>query len=118
MLYPKSAEQATFEWMLPLPFYSLGQSKYICTRIFLTQLELKQNAVENTLIERENLWIKPYIRLIKIESHLSGTHFDNKFPTFGMASCIMVAASIFARIRFAKFLVEIISLVLIRYKTV
>ena len=23
MLYPKSAEQATFEWMPPLPFYSL-----------------------------------------------------------------------------------------------
>ena len=114
MLYPKSAAQATIEWMPPLPFYSLGQSKYICSRIFLTQLELKQNVVENTLIERENLWIKPYISLIKIESHFSGTHFDNKFPTFGVASSIMVAAPIFAWIGFAKFLIEIISLVLIR----
>ena len=78
MLYPKSAEQAIFEWMPPLPFYSLGQSKYICTRIFWTQLELKQNVVGNTLIERENLWIKPYIRLIKIEYHFSGTHFEKK----------------------------------------
>ena len=66
------------------------------------------------MIERENLWIKPYIRLIKIDSHFSGTHFDNKFHTFGVASCIMVAAPIFAWIGFAKFLVEIISLVLIR----
>ena len=80
--------------MPPLPFYSLGQSKYICTRIFKPQLELKQNVVKTTLIEREKLWIKPYIRLIKIESHFSGTHFDNKFATFGVASCIMVAAPI------------------------
>ena len=47
MPYPKSAEQATFEWMPPLRFYNLDQSKYICARIFQTQLELKQNVVEN-----------------------------------------------------------------------
>ena len=29
MLYPKSAEQATFEWMQPLPFYSLGYDPYV-----------------------------------------------------------------------------------------
>ena len=41
------------------------------------------------------------------EFHFSGTQFDNKFPTCGVASCIMVAAPIFAWIGFAKFLVEI-----------
>ena len=83
MPYPISAEQARFERMPQLPFYSLCQSKYMCTRIFYMQLELKQNVVENKLIERENLWIKPHIRLIKIKSHFSGTHFDDKFPTLG-----------------------------------
>ena len=90
MPYPKSAEQATFEWMPPLPFYSLGQSKNMCTRILLTQLQLKQDVVENKLIKRENLWIKPYICLIKLKSHFGSTQFDDKFPTFGVASCIMV----------------------------
>ena len=108
MPYPKSAEQAIFEWMPPLPFYSLGQSKYMCTRILYTQLELKQNFFDNKFIERENLWIKPKIRSIKIKSHFSGTHFDDKFPTFGVASYIMVPAPIFAWLGFAKFLVEII----------
>ena len=60
------------------------------------QLELKQNFIENKLIERENLWIKPHIRFIKIKSHFSGTHFDDQFATFGVASCIMVPAPIFA----------------------
>ena len=46
-------------------------------------LELKQNVVENKLMEWDNLGIKPHIRLIKIESQFSGTHFDDKFPTFG-----------------------------------
>ena len=65
---PKTAEQATFEWIPPLRFYNLGESKYMCTRIFSSQLEPKQNIVENNLIERENLWIKPHIRLIRIKS--------------------------------------------------
>ena len=56
MPYPKSAEQATFEWMPPLPFYSLVKENIFVPE---TQLELKQNVVENTLIERDNLWIKP-----------------------------------------------------------
>ena len=65
-------------------------------------------------MEREDLWIKPHIHLIKIKSHFSGTHFDDKFPTFGMASCITVPAQIFAWPGFAKFLSEIISGILIR----
>ena len=52
--------------MPSLPFYSLGQSKYMCTRILQTHLELKQNFSDNKLIERENLWIKPHIRLVKL----------------------------------------------------
>ena len=36
-------------------------------------LELKQNVVENKLIERENVCIKLHIRLIKIKSNFSGT---------------------------------------------
>ena len=55
--------------MPPLPFYSLGQSKYKCTRI------LK--------VERENLWIKLHIRLIKTKYHFSGAHFDDHFITGG-----------------------------------
>ena len=65
----------------------------------------KQNFLDNKLIEREHLWIKPHFRLIKIKSHFSGTHFDDKFPTFGVASCNMVPAPIFAWLGFAKFLV-------------
>ena len=34
MSYPKSAEQATFEWISPLPFYCVGTSEYMCTGIF------------------------------------------------------------------------------------
>ena len=79
MPYAKSDEQATFEWIPPLPFYSLGQSKYMCTKILWTQLKLDQNIVENKLIKRENLWIKSYIRFMKIKSHFSGAHFDDKF---------------------------------------
>ena len=82
------------------------------TRIFKLQLELKQN-VENKLIEQENLWITSNIRLIKIKSHFSGTRFDDKFPTFGVASGIMVPTPIFAWLGFAKFLVEIILGILI-----
>ena len=103
MPYPKSAEQATFEWMPSLPFYSLGQSKYMCTRIPQTQLELKQKFSDKKLIERENLWIKPHIHLIKIKSHFSGTHFDDKCPTFSVASCLMIPVPIFAWHGFAKF---------------
>ena len=36
----------------------------MCTRILQTQLKLDQNVVENKLIKRDNLWIKPYIRFI------------------------------------------------------
>ena len=61
----------------------------MCTRILLTQLELKQDVVENKLIKRENLWIKPYIWLIKLKSHFRSTQFDDKFRTYGVASCIM-----------------------------
>ena len=57
---------------------------------------------KNKSIERENLGIKPHMRLIKIKSHFSGTYFDDKFTTFGVASCIMVPAPIFARLDFAK----------------
>ena len=110
MTYPKSVEQAPFEWTPPLPFYSLGQSKYMRTRIFSTQLELKQNVVGNRLMERENLWIKPHIHLIKTKSHFSGTHFDDKFPIFGVSSCIMVPAPNFRM----AFLVESILGILIR----
>ena len=94
MPYPKSAELATFERMPPQPFYNLGQSKYICTRILWTQLELKQNFFYDKLIEWENLWIKPHIRLVKMKSHFSGTNFDEKFPIFRVASCIMLPAPI------------------------
>ena len=86
----------------------------MCTRIFYTQLELKQNVVENTLVERENLWINSYICLIEIKSHFSGTHFDDKLPAFGVASCIVVPAPIFACLRFAKFFVETILGILLR----
>ena len=92
----KSAEQATFESMQPSPFYSLGQSKYMCTRILQTQLKLDQNVVENKLIKRDNLWIKSYIRFIKIKSHFSGTHVDDKFHTFEVACCITVSAPNFS----------------------
>ena len=78
----------------------------MCTRILKTQFEtvspssnLNKNVVENKLIEQENLWIKPHIRLIKIKSHFSGAHFDNKFPTFGVASCIMVPVPYFRMAR-------------------
>ena len=108
MLHPKSAEQATFEWMPPLPFYILGQSKCICVRILQTQLERKQNFVDKKVIEPENVWIKPHIHLIKIKFHFSVTHFDDKLLTVGVASCIMVPAPIFSWLGFAKFLVEII----------
>ena len=48
MHYLKHAKQATFKCMPPLlQVYDLGQRKYMCTRISLTQLELKQNVVEN-----------------------------------------------------------------------
>ena len=60
--------------------------------------QTQTNLVANKLIERENLWIKSHIRLIKIKSHFSGFHFDDKFPTFGVA----------AYIGFVKFLIEII----------
>ena len=66
----------------------------MCTRIVYRQLELKQNVVENKSIERENLWIKPHIRLIKTKSHFSGARFDDKFLIFGVASCIMALAPI------------------------
>ena len=79
MPYPKSAEQATFEWMPP----------------------------------HENLWIKPHIHLIKIKAHFGAAHFDDKFPTFGIASCFMVPAPFLAWLGFAKFLVEIILVILI-----
>ena len=118
MPYPKSAEQTTFEWMPPLPFYNLGQSKNMCTRIFSTQFELKEDVVENKLIKWKNLWINPYICLITIKFHFSGTHFDNKFPTFGVVSCIMVPAPIIAYLGFAKFLAEIILEILYGVKTV
>ena len=95
MPYAKSAEQATFEWIPPLPFYSLGQSKYMCTKILWTQLKLDQNVVENKLIKRDNLWIKSYIRFMKIKSHFSGAHLDDKFQTFEVVCCIMVSAPIF-----------------------
>ena len=114
MPYRKSAEQVTFVWMPPLPFYILGQSEYMCTRILWTQLELKQNFVDNKSIEQRNWWIKPQIHLIKIKSHFSATHFDDKFPTFGVAFCIMVPTPIFAWLGFAKFLVEMILRILIR----
>ena len=65
-------------------------------------------------MEPENLWIKPHIHLIKIKSHFSVTHFGDKFPTFGVASCIMVPAPIFGWLEFAKFLAEIILWILIR----
>ena len=83
MPYPKSVEQATFEGMPPLPFCSLCQSKYMCTRIFKMQLELNQNVVENKLIERENLWIKPHIRLIEIKSHFVVPILMINFPHLG-----------------------------------
>ena len=44
--------------------------------------------------ERENLWIKSHTHLIKITSRFSGAHFDEKFTTFRMISCIMVPYSI------------------------
>ena len=42
----KPADQATFQWTSPLPFYDLDQRKYMCIRIFYTQLELKQNVLQ------------------------------------------------------------------------
>ena len=56
MHYMKHVGQATFNWTSLLPFYDLGQHKYMCIIIFQTQLEFKQNVVENKWIERENLW--------------------------------------------------------------
>ena len=53
---------------------------------------------------------------LKTKSPFSGTHFDDKFPTFGVISCIMVSAPIFAWLGFDKFLVQIILGILIRYQ--
>ena len=72
MHYQRPAKQAAFKWT---PSYGLGQCKYVCIRIFQTQLEPKQNAVENKWIEGENSWIKPHVGLIKIKYHFSGAHF-------------------------------------------
>ena len=74
------------------------------TRILQTQLELKQNVLENKLIQQENMWIKPHIRLIKIKSDFSGAHFDDKFPTFGVPSYIMGPAPIFRMARVCEIL--------------
>ena len=65
-------------------------------------------------MEREKLWIKPQICLIKIKSHFSDAHFVYKFPAFGVTSCIMVRAQLFAWLGFANFLVEIILGILTR----
>ena len=80
----------------------------MCTRILKTQLELKQNVVENTLIKRENLWINPHIRLIKIKFHFSGVNFDDRFPTFGgLLHYGIPTPTIFAWLEFAKLFVNI-----------
>ena len=102
MHYPKPADQVILKWMPPLPFYDIGQHKWVCTRIFQTHLELKLNVVEDKWIERMNLWIEPHVGLIKIISHFSGAHFDDKFMTFGVASCIMVADPIFCMALFRE----------------
>ena len=78
--------------MPPLPFYNLQIYVY---QNLINTVRTKQNIVENSLIEQEHLWIKPHIRLIENKSHFSGTDFDDKFPTFGVASSIMVHAPIF-----------------------
>ena len=92
-----------------LPLCDLGQCKYRCSRIFVTQLELKQNVIENKSIERESLRIEPHVSFITIKSHcFSGAPFDDNFFTFGVASCIMVHDPIFARLCFAWFHAEII----------
>ena len=67
------------------------------------QVEPKQNIVENKWIERENLWIKLHVGLIKIKSHFSGEYFDDKFVTFRLSSCIMVPDPFFAWRCVAKF---------------
>ena len=76
----KPADHTTFKWTPPLLFYDLGQRTNMCTRIFQTQSELKQNVVENK-IEREKFWIEPHVGLIKTKSHISGVHFEDEFIT-------------------------------------
>ena len=50
--------------------------------------------------ERVNLWIKPHDELIKIKYHFSGAHFDDKFITFVVASCILVPDPILCKALF------------------
>ena len=63
-----------------------------------TQIYVYQNLLIRTQTKRywnkwnsrENLWVKPYVGLIKIKFHSSDAHFDDQSITFGVASCIMV----------------------------
>ena len=46
--------------------------------------------------------MKPHVSLIKIISNFNGAHFDEKFITFGVASCIMALDPIFRMALFCK----------------
>ena len=77
-------------------------------QILLSAVRTQTNVFGNKWIERENLWIKPHVGLIKIISHFNGAHFDDKFITFRVASCIMVPDPIFSQgFVLQKFLAEI-----------
>ena len=67
MPYPKSAEQATFEWMPALPFYTVWIKANICVpESYKRSSNPKQNFVENKLIERDNFLIKSHIAWWKL----------------------------------------------------
>ena len=73
-------------------FLYFGSKQVIVYQNPLNIVRTQTKLFNNKFIERDNLWIKPKFRLVKIKAHFSGTHFDGKFPTFGVASCIMVPA--------------------------
>ena len=93
MHYPKPADQASFEWTPPLPFPDLGQRIYVYQNL-LNAGRTQTKRCRNKLIEMGNLWIKLCVGFIKRKSRFSRAHLDDKFITFGIASCILVPVPI------------------------
>ena len=100
--FPKPADQ---EWTPPLPFYDSGWRKFMCTRIFQTQLELKQNVVENKWLM--SAWIKSNPISVVPSLTINLSHL-------GWPPVLWYPILFFAWLCFAKFLDEIISAIIIR----
>ena len=73
-----------------------GSKQIVVYPNHLNAVRTQTKLCDNELIKQRNLWIKPHIHLIEIKSQLSATHFDDKIPTFVVASGIMIPAPIFA----------------------